>query len=99
MPDTLRGEFNSGCTTADGRREQPLLAVILQEANAQAQLLASYNRGGEAALLQVGEDGGADGSGKGFGRVDAGELGRQLVYRIHRNRSMRRPRSRPGFPF
>jgi hypothetical protein len=34
MPDTLRGEFNGGCTTANGRREKPLLAAILQEANA-----------------------------------------------------------------
>ena len=34
MPDYLMGEFNGGCTTADGCREQPLLAAILQEANA-----------------------------------------------------------------
>jgi len=27
------GEFNGGCTAADGCREQPLLAVILQEGN------------------------------------------------------------------
>ena len=33
MPDYLMGEFNGGCTTADGRREEPLLAAILQEAN------------------------------------------------------------------
>ena len=37
MPDYLMGEFNGGCTTADGCREQPLLAAILQEANARAQ--------------------------------------------------------------
>ena len=33
MPDYLMGEFNGGCTAADGCREQPLLAAILQEAN------------------------------------------------------------------
>ena len=33
MPDYLMGEFNGGCTTADGCRERPLLAAILQEAN------------------------------------------------------------------
>ena len=27
MPDYLMGEFNGGCTTADGCREQPLLAA------------------------------------------------------------------------
>ena len=34
MPDYLMDEFNGGCTTADGRWEQPLLAAVLQEANA-----------------------------------------------------------------
>jgi hypothetical protein len=29
--DYLMGEFSGGCTAADGCREQPLLAVILQE--------------------------------------------------------------------
>ena len=29
----MLGEFNGGCTAADGFREQPLLAAILQEAN------------------------------------------------------------------
>jgi hypothetical protein len=33
MPDSLMGEFNGDCTAADGCREQPLLAVILQEGN------------------------------------------------------------------
>lgn len=31
--DYLMGEFNGGCTAADGCREQPLIAVILQEGN------------------------------------------------------------------
>jgi hypothetical protein len=31
--DYLMGEFNGGCTAADGCREQSLLAVILQEIN------------------------------------------------------------------
>ena len=31
MPDYLMGEFNGGCTIARWLREQPLLAVILQE--------------------------------------------------------------------
>jgi len=35
--DYLLGEFNGGCTTADGRREQSLMAAVLQEANAPAQ--------------------------------------------------------------
>ena len=38
MPDYLMDEFNGGCTAADGCRERPLLAAILQEANAQDQL-------------------------------------------------------------
>jgi len=33
----LMGEFNGGCTPADGCREQQLLAVILQEGNAPVQ--------------------------------------------------------------
>ena len=33
MPDYLMGEFNGGCTAADGCRERLLLAAILQEAN------------------------------------------------------------------
>jgi hypothetical protein len=32
--DYLMGEFNGGCTAAEGCREEPLLAVILQEGNA-----------------------------------------------------------------
>ena len=32
--DDLMGEFNGGRTAADGCREQQLLVVILQEANA-----------------------------------------------------------------
>ena len=39
MPDYLMGEFNGGCTAADGRRERPLLAAILQEANEDAHQL------------------------------------------------------------
>jgi hypothetical protein len=31
--DYLMGEFNGGCSAADGCWEQPLLAVILQEGN------------------------------------------------------------------
>jgi len=41
----LMGEFNGGCTAADGCREQPPLAVILQEGNDwSAQALPGFGR-------------------------------------------------------
>jgi hypothetical protein len=33
----LMGQFNGGCTAADGCREHPLSAAILQEGNVSAQ--------------------------------------------------------------
>ena len=39
------GEFNGGCTAADGCREQPLVAVILQEGNARHNRLAMERSG------------------------------------------------------
>ena len=41
MLDYLMGEFKSGCTAADACREQPHLAVILQEGNG-----LRFSRGG-----------------------------------------------------